>query len=123
MKTRVAAERRGRLAESAAALYLTMKGYRILDRRFRSPLGEIDLIVWNRQPAPGGTVCFVEVKWRPTLDGAVEAIRTGQRERLARAATAFLARRRDLTQAEVRFDILVLAPSSWPRHLRDAWRP
>lgn len=123
MNARLDAERRGRLAEGIAALFLAMKGYKILARRYRVFHGEIDLIAWEKSPPPGGTVCFIEVKWRPTLDQAVEALRRRQRERLARAASTFLARRSDLAAAEVRFDILVLAPASWPRHLKDAWRP
>ena len=119
---REAAERRGRLAESAAALWLIMKGYRIVDRRLRGRQGEIDLVAWHRTPAPHGTLCFIEVKWRPTLDQAAEAVNTRQRERLARASSEFLQRRPNYAQAAVRFDAVLLAPQSWPRHIRDAWR-
>jgi putative endonuclease len=120
---RVEAERQGRLAEGAAALFLAMKGYRILARRFRAREGEIDLVVWQRAPKPHGTVCFVEVKWRPTLAEATESISVKQRLRLARAAEAFLMRHSYLASAGVRFDVVLLAPAAWPRHLRDAWRP
>ena len=123
MSTRVEAERQGRLAEALAALFLAMKGYRILARRFRAREGEVDLVVWQRAPKPDGTVCFVEVKWRPTLAEAIEAIGVKQRLRLARAAEAFLVRNRFLGSAAVRFDVVLLAPGAWPRHLRDAWRP
>ncbi len=123
MSLRVEAERRGRLAEGAAALFLAMKGYRILSRRFRAREGEIDLVVWQRTPRPDGTVCFVEVKWRPTVEEAREAIGLKQRLRLARAAEAFLMRHAYLGSAVVRFDVILLAPAAWPRHLRDAWRP
>ena len=119
---REAAERRGRLAESAAALWLIMKGYRIVDRRLRGRQGEIDLVAWHRTPSPHGTLCFVEVKWRPTLDQAAEAVNARQRERLARASLEFLQRRPAYAQAAVRFDAVLLAPQSWPRHIRDAWR-
>jgi putative endonuclease len=123
VKLRAEAERRGRLAEGAAALFLAMKGYRILARRFRVQEGEVDLVAWQKAPKPGGTVCFVEVKWRPTLEVASESISAKQRLRLARAAEAFLQRHRFLASASVRFDVILLAPASWPRHLRDAWRP
>jgi putative endonuclease len=123
VKLRVEAERRGRLAEGAAALFLAMKGYRILARRFRAREGEIDLVAWHRLPRPEGTVCFVEVKWRPTIAEASESIGVKQRVRLARAAEAFLMRHAYLREAQVRFDVILLAPASWPRHLRDAWRP
>ena len=63
------AERRGRRAETLAAWYLRLKGYRILARRYRTPVGEIDLIVRR-----GRLVAFVEVKRRPTEAEAAEAV-------------------------------------------------
>ena len=59
LKQKRKAQARGRLAEIAAALVLTLKGYRILARRFRCPVGEVDLIARRF-----GTVVFVEVKAR-----------------------------------------------------------
>lgn len=117
------AERSGRLAESAAALWLVIKGYRIVDRRVRTSQGEIDIVAWRRLPAPHGTLCFIEVKWRPTLDDATLSIGVRQRLRLARAAEEFLQSRPRFQNALTRFDAILLAPQAWPRHLRDAFRP
>jgi putative endonuclease len=122
MRRRQHAERAGRMAEAAAALWLTMKGYRILDRRVRTPAGEIDIVALQKRPAPYGTLCLVEVKWRPTLDEAVSAVGFRQRARLVRAAAAYLQRHPRLAAADLRYDALLMAPGSWPRHLRDAWR-
>jgi hypothetical protein len=58
---RRSAYRRGHFAEFAAAALLCLKGYRLLARRYRTPLGEIDLIAKR-----GRLVAFVEVKARPT---------------------------------------------------------
>ena len=66
---RVAAFKTGLSAESRAAAFLVAKGYRILARRFRTPVGEIDVIARRFN-----TVAFVEVKARATLDGAAESI-------------------------------------------------
>jgi putative endonuclease len=110
-------ERDGRLAETAAALWLMLKGYRILARRWRSPAGEIDLIARR-----GGTIAFIEVKRRATAEGAAEAITPRQRDRIARAAAAFLAARPALSGLDARFDAVLIAPRRIPRHLRDAWR-
>ncbi len=113
---RQAAEARGRLAETLAALRLRLAGYAILARRERNPAGEIDLIARR-----GRTVAFVEVKARasPEPEGPVSA---RQWARIGRAAELFLARRRDLATCDVRFD-LMLVGGLWPRHVPDAWRP
>lgn len=115
------AERAGRMAEAAAALWLTMKGYRIAARRVRTPAGEIDIVAWQRRPAPHGTLCLVEVKWRPNMQDAVAAVGPRQRERLTRAAEAYLQSHPRYAAAEVRYDVLLLAPNMWPQHLRNAW--
>jgi len=54
------AEQQGRMAENVAALFLQLKGYQILARRWKSPLGEIDLIA--RQ---GRTLVCIESKIPP----------------------------------------------------------
>jgi len=112
-----AAERRGRRSETWAALLLMAKGYRILGRRVRTRLGEIDLVAL----APSGVVCFVEVKARRDL--AADVLGPRQRERIARAAELFVARRPDLAVKGMRFDMVMLARGSWPKHIPDAWRP
>jgi len=122
MRDRLRAERTGRMAEAAGALWLAMKGYRIIDRRVKTPVGEIDIIAMQRKPAPYGTLCLVEVKWRPTVEEAVTAISHQQRSRLTRAAAAFLLRHPQYASSDLRYDALLLAPGAWPRHLRDAWR-
>ena len=110
-------ERAGRRAEIAAALWLQLKGYRILDRRARMPACEIDLVAQK-----GKFVVFVEVKSRRTLALALEAVTPQLRERLEQAANQWVSRRRHLQQALWRFDAVLLAPGRLPRHMRDAWR-
>jgi len=116
---RLAAEKRGRRSETLAALLLRLKGYRILGQRVRTHAGEIDLIA----RAPSGLVCFIEVKAR--ADGAAAADALGQRQqgRIARAAALYLANRPELARKGARFDVVTVSPRSFPRHLRDAWRP
>ncbi len=113
---RQAAERRGRTAEQLAAWWLRLKGYRIVARGFRTPVGEIDLVARR-----GRRLAIVEVKRRGTLAAAAEAIRPQQQARIARAAEAFLARRPDLAGLTLGLDALLLAPGRRPRHLPDAW--
>src|SRR5882762_11815083 len=76
----------GLSAESRAAAYLVAKGYRIVARRFRSPVGEIDIVARRR-----GTLIFVEVKARERLDDAAEAVLVRQQRRIIAAAEAWLA--------------------------------
>ena len=118
-ESRRAAERRGRRSETLAALLLIVKGYRILGRRVRTYAGEIDLIA----QAPSGVICFVEVKARGAHDLAVEALGPRQQARIARAAELYLARKPGLGAKGMRFDTVMIAPRSWPKHIRDAWRP
>ncbi len=112
---RQAAERRGRRAEAVAALWLALKGYRILARRARTPYGEVDLVAWR-----GGALVIVEVKARAASRAGLEAVSLRQRDRLRRAGLD-LARRFRLGDAPIRLDLVVLAPGRWPLHVRGAW--
>lgn len=110
------AERRGRLAEAYAAVILTLKGYFIIARRFKSPAGEVDLIAKR-----GRLLVFVEVKARTTTAAAIEAVTPRAEKRIGAAAGLFLSRRRDLADCMVRYDIIAIA--GWrARHIPDAWR-
>ena len=113
---RRAAERRGRRAESMACWLLRAKGYRILARRVRTSQGEIDIVARR-----GALVAIVEVKARPDGSSAAEAISPRQQARLARAAQAFLQRHPELAHCGVRFDAVLVAARSLPRHVADAW--
>jgi putative endonuclease len=110
--------RYGRLAETAASALLILKGYRVLDRRVRTPAGEIDLVVQR-----GNLVAFVEVKARRNHAEAAESLGPRQRERIARAAEAYLAGHPPLAGCDVRFDVVLMGSSGLPAHLEDAWRP
>jgi putative endonuclease len=118
-RSRRAAEARGRKGEGLAALMLALKGYRVLGKRVRTHAGELDLVA----RAPSGVICFIEVKARPAAAEAAEAVAPRQRERIARAASLYLGARPGLRHKGVRFDAILIAPRSWPRHLKDAWRP
>lgn len=112
-----AARTSGRRGEILAALLLRLKGYRIIDRCVRTPVGEIDLIVRR-----GQTIIFVEVKRRAGRADAFDALRADQRQRIIRASEWYLARRADLAGLDRRHDVVVIVPRRWPTHLVDAWR-
>ena len=108
----------GRLAETLAALSLRLRGYQVVARRFRTPLGEIDLIVRR-----GRLLAFVEVKARGDRDQALEALGPRQRARTERSAQLFLALHPRFRDHDLRFDVVAVRPWRLPHHLVDAWRP
>lgn len=119
MNRRIAAERHGRRSETLAAWMLRLKFYRILARRLKTKLGEIDMVALP----PFGPVCFIEVKARADADAAALSVTGPQRTRIARAAHLYLSSRPRLMARGARFDIIAIAPGRWPRHHADAWRP
>jgi putative endonuclease len=107
----------GLRAESAAAVWLFLKGYRILARRFHVAGGEIDMVARR-----GDVVAFVEVKARPGLDEAASAIGEIKRRRISRAARVWLTRNPWAMRATLRGDAIFVAPRRLPRHLPAAYR-
>jgi putative endonuclease len=106
----------GLSAESRAAAYLVAKGYRIVARRWRSPVGEIDIVARRR-----GVLVFVEVKARERLDDAAEAVIVPQQRRIIAAAEAWLATNPNHGNSDIRFDVVLVAPRSIPRHIQAAF--
>lgn len=105
--------RTGLRAEKLAAWFLRAKGYRILARRYKTPVGEIDLIA-----SRGNTMIFVEVKARGTIDRALESILPKQAARIMRAAEYYMAVQRDQGRA-MRFDVIAIRPPFHLRHLQN----
>lgn len=112
------AYRLGRTAEALCVASLVLRGYRIVARGYRTPVGEIDIVARR-----GRVLAVIEVKARADLASAAEAIGPRQRNRILRAASHLLQRRPVLAGLELRFDAMLVAPGRLPRHLRDAWRP
>jgi len=111
------AEAAGRRGERLAGWWLRLKGWRILDRRVRTPAGEVDLVARK-----GNLVAFVEVKTRATaaeLDFAIDE------RRLARVAAAaeYLMPTYAQPGDDIRVDVILLAPGTRPRHIENAWQP
>jgi putative endonuclease len=113
---RVAAFRVGLSAESRAAAFLIAKGYRIVARRFRTPVGEIDIVARRRN-----VLVFVEVKARVRLDDAAEAVTDRSKRRIVAAAEAWLAAHPDDMTSAMRFDAVLVAPGRIPRHIPAAF--
>ncbi len=111
------AYRRGRFSEAICRLVLRLKGYRILARGYRAPVGEIDIVARR-----GGLLVLVEVKARGRIEDAAEALAPRQKRRIARAAEHFLLREPGLAGLRLRFDVMLVRHWRLPRHLEGAWR-
>ena len=115
MRNRQAAEASGRRGERLAGWWLRLKGWRILDRRVRTPAGEVDIVARK-----GTLVAFVEVKTRstaPELDFAIDERRLS---RVAAAAEVLMPRYAGPGD-DIRVDVILIAPGTRPRHIENAW--
>ncbi|MCO4317193.1 YraN family protein [Phyllobacterium sp. 21LDTY02-6] len=107
---------RGHAAERLAAAALMLKGYRIVARRYRTRLGEIDIIARR-----GRLVLIVEVKARANLAQAMDALGTATMRRIEAAADLWLARQPDHAALSIRFDLVAILPWRWPVHVPAAY--
>lgn len=130
----------GRIGEDKAVEFLRRRGYRILERNFRTPVGELDVIALTPAPASavGCEVVFAEVKWRRSpWDGAGLAAITPRKLRaMRRAAAQWLREQREnrdaalpsavgvqavATGVDARFDIIDIGPDGVREHLEGVW--
>jgi len=81
-------------------------------------LGEIDIVARKNR-----VIVFVEIKARPKLTQALEAVSSKQRKRIEAAADIFLQQIATGPYEGVRFDAIAVSPGKLPYHLKDAWRP
>ena len=107
----------GHLGETVAAWALRLKGYRILASRFKTPVGEIDLVACR-----GGTLVFVEVKSRRMQGVGEQPVSPKQQRRISRAALAFIQQNQTLASHDIRFDLMLVRPWALPQQIRGAWR-
>ena len=110
------AEQSGRLAELAALWLLRLKGYRLLAWRYKSPMGEVDLIMRR-----GEVTAFIEVKARRSIDLAVESVTPYQSKRISAAARSWMGRDPVAAAQACRFDIVAICPYHWPHHIENAF--
>lgn len=111
----------GHASESWAEQFLREKGYRILERNLRTPLGELDLVAED-----AGVLVFVEVKGRMTdaFGGALLAVNRRKQAKLVQLASQYLAQRH-MSDRPCRFDVVLIqgAPSAQGQieHLQNAF--
>jgi putative endonuclease len=113
----------GQTGERLAEVFLRARGYRTLTRHFVTPVGELDLVMLDRD-----TVVFVEVKARRDRAFAdpEDAVGSQKQRCLTRAAKWFL-QQRGLGDRPCRFDVVtvIVAPPAVPEicHYPDAFPP
>lgn len=115
LKLRKRAYVKGKTAEWLASLYMRLKGYKILEKRFKTPVGEIDLLARK-----GNELIAIEVKARATAEQAAIALTPHQKRRIERALLFYLIGR--TSTLDLRFDVILIVPWRWPHHIRGAWR-
>lgn len=104
-RTQLAPTHRGRIGEDAAATFLMGRGYQVVARNQRTPVGELDLICRD-----GTEVVIVEVKARQheEFGAAIEAVGPRKAGRLRAAALWWLSDR-GLYPCLVRFDVVLVS--------------
>ncbi len=102
----------GKRGEELACGELRRRGYRILDRRFRTRCGEIDIVARD-----GNVLVFVEVKARSTgnFGNPFESVTRQKRHRLSRMAASYLLVK-GIGEVACRFDVVAVTPAQSGRY-------
>jgi len=97
----------GKRGEKIAERFLKKKGYRIVERNFRCPFGEIDLIAWD-----GDTLAFIEVKTRSdkSFGPAEMSVDLRKQRHLSKASLAYMGKK-NFNNLAVRFDVVTVIVS------------
>jgi len=106
---------KGIYAEKLTALLLILKGYKILETRFKTKIGEIDLICSKNKQ-----IIFVEVKSRKDKQVFFDVINRKQQTRIKNAATLYLKKHR-MSSHDVRFDVIFVSFPSYWKHIENAF--
>ncbi len=114
--SRKKSHRAGLFAEYVALCMLLLKGYLPVALRYKTPVGEIDLIVKH-----GSSLVFVEVKGRKNAADAAQAVHAKNQSRVVRAAQYFLSARPALAGCDVRFDVCLVPWYRLPQHIPHAF--
>ncbi|QDH14006.1 YraN family protein [Formicincola oecophyllae] len=115
------AQQRGLAMEGRAAHIMQQAGWQVLAQRLRPAgrqAGEIDLLLTSPT-----TLVALEVKARPTLEGAAHALRPGQLRRLHSALGVVLAQHPEWVRPEARLDCMIFDAQGRHLHLANIYQP
>jgi len=113
LKKKIKAYHFGLWAETLAVLYYLLKGYVPIARRYKTKMGEVDLIV-----ASGKRIIFVEVKARRSNNGMFP-LHPKQLQRIQHAAMLFVAKHSRFANVEQSVDLLLVKPWGWPQRIKN----
>jgi len=110
------AQRWGHVSEWVAAASLILKGYRILNMRYKTKLGEVDIIARKKN-----LIVMIEVKARRTIEEAFDAVTVTSQKRIEAAGDLWLAKQKNAHLLSIRYDIIAVRPWKWPTHYENAF--
>ena len=111
--------RAGVWAEYYAAACLMLKGYRILNMRYKTKVGEIDIVARR-----GRVIIFVEVKFRESLTQGGEAISAHSQSRIRRAAEFYMMKKYNESNTldyNLRMDAVIITHKMTIHHIKNAF--
>ncbi len=114
--SRKKAYRFGVFAETIIVIMLILQGYRIIARRYKTKVGEVDIIAKR-----SGLIAFIEVKARKNSD-VYEVLTSSQMNRIERASSLFIAKNAELANLSMRFDLVIVKPWKLPHYIKNAWQ-
>jgi putative endonuclease len=95
----------GQYSEKFVMIFLWLKGYKILKNRFKSYLGEIDIIAFKKNQ-----IIFIEVKARKYKTNQEKILSNSQILRIKKSAEFFISKNSNLKKYKWRFDFIEVAP-------------
>lgn len=107
---------RGLIAENIASTLLKLKFYKILEKRFKTKLGEIDIIAVKNK-----TLIFIEVKQRKNPEQFLDVISDTQQKRIINSALIYLQRNPKYQNYDLRFDVIFIKFPWFVKHIRNAF--
>lgn len=107
---------KGKLVEQLVQLYLRLKGHKVLATRYKTKLGEIDLITLDGK----GVLVAIEIKYRRLHHEAMASISENQMKRINRAIKFFLSRNPKYHKHTIRFDVVAVGRFQI-HHIKQAW--
>jgi len=109
----------GLFAEYYAALFLFLKGYRVLVMRYKTKVGEVDIIARRKN-----TIVFIEVKYRKDRLIGGDAISPKSQSRIRRAAEYYMMKNQNesnIIDCELRMDAMIVTHKLFIHHIKNAF--